>query len=1521
MALSNEDDTTQLASPRKKKVPVVTNVRDLIDIDPQSELVFETPPPDVVNSINECFEQFTSTLGNKSDASVHQPSSDSDSGGSLFITQSVTRAIQSERRHASKSISDDSCDERVNGDTDNENKRGRQHAEHPDRRKYPSHIPPRKPIFPFLLKSGQHLPSGKRRILENSEMGGFLKCLKKIEEGNVNKERAISPSMLESELSDNSEDEGHNSDHEVTKVDRAIFVPGYFKGNKHKWLPQSFLEMRIQDSLSNSNEQQLSNTNKKHKKSKTKSVTKKKDKAPKSKALVRTSSESSIESLFKEQGKQRETQEVLAVCSDAENSDSAHCRQQLTKQIVQSAENLHRDHLVVIEETQRNSIELITEAAVHIEHEDNVRSPSQADDIIELENAVSDLQPTHKQKMKKKHKLREQEEAEPGADTCSPDNVDWFSDSQTTETHKPPKRTKKRETKKDKKRTKMPNVEDDSGTDFLSDETFEAPVTKQTEHIQTSVCLSPNVTRLVSEKKNRREESQYESVDILRDVGSVSQFGNVSDRSTTQETGEERPSDVEHELNDAERPDSVQCAENLDEDHLEVIEEGQRETVEVVTEPAVEHENDGRPDNYLPNESNSMLPPQGGDISIQNDIQQTDSDFGSQDLFRPLNNQKHKTSQIDEAASIRANTEESDQDSDVTQIETEGPFESIFGQGTPRWWDGDTHPHEDNDSDETQIETEGQSVSVFGPGTPNKQFTTQDMNFNKHPEFQKTDQSPVGRNAELLSRRKKNDESNNIKRKSMSSSHKDSEDLGKEETAIVQPPPKHLPQADEPLREVYSSSCVRRILGKRKARAEMEKDLPESPLFRNGGLSFIKRKVKRNNKTGASDLIQCDTNADVSSESPVDDISEDKITPRGNKKSCEVENRVTNEEQMEASVLHLVETELLEDSILSVEADNSVTTKVKRKKKKRYKLNQHEDGVENQLVETVQFSKSQSIELLSKVTKKKKKKDKEKSKMAYVEENSATDIPLNETLDSDRPAELRVNEVNQTSEAPETDLPETSEEITGFPMPNVTTLKSVKKKKKKKKRDEAEETEYESVDLDVSSVSQFDHVAELGVVEQQDDEFLEEWPSNKNTAETLEGNTPRILKVAKRKNKSQNASSPSQSDDIIGLEIQSSGSQSESAEELLGKKKKKKQKLKERKNVELASDIGNNVQLFQQSESQTMDLLSRKTKKTKKRPNKDKERTTVSSSNKLLEHMDDGHSEMRGNVIQSTEATENDQLEHLQTSEEITRCPSPNVTKLSSGKRKKKKRDTSEKHQDECVDVNLDVSYMIERPNAAEHVEDMNSLVLSNNMFISKQKKKKKKKHKLKEQEEADIHSVDNVYLVEMDQFSKSQNTVMTPTRTKKKRKDKERTKTHVEDNSGTDILSNEIFEAPVTEQPEHIQTSEEIPRCSSPNITILKSGKKKKKKNGSKEFQYESGDFPLDVSSVSQQALEERPSDFIEHAEAELNDTKQKKKRKQLSLSIKSSSEFSSSDAQMQETVSPERKRKKKEIPITSQM
>ncbi|KAG1941674.1 phoenix [Pimephales promelas] len=215
MALRSEDVRTQIESANtQQSVPVVAPVSDLIDLDPHSELFLETPPPDVVSSINACFEQFTSTFERRRDASVPRSSSDSDSGESLFVTQSMTKPVRTERQQHSRStkrtesISDDTGDDGEgatsslpeNEDTEYQEGSEGLHALCPKRGKRIDYVPPQKATFPFLLKSHRqrHLPMKKHQILENSEIGGFLKCIKKIKEGYVKTGRAISSYMLES---------------------------------------------------------------------------------------------------------------------------------------------------------------------------------------------------------------------------------------------------------------------------------------------------------------------------------------------------------------------------------------------------------------------------------------------------------------------------------------------------------------------------------------------------------------------------------------------------------------------------------------------------------------------------------------------------------------------------------------------------------------------------------------------------------------------------------------------------------------------------------------------------------------------------------------------------------------------------------------------------------------------------------------------------------------------------------------------------------------------------------------------------------------------------------------------------------------------------------------------------------------------------------------------------------------------------------------------------------------------------
>lgn len=111
----------------------------------------------------------------------------SDSGESLFITQSVTKAVRTERRDGStkrpESISDDS-EGVANSRSKNEGNRYEegsegQHVVCPKGQKRIHYFPPQKATFPFLLKlhRRQHLPRKKHQILEVAFIHVIYLCI------------------------------------------------------------------------------------------------------------------------------------------------------------------------------------------------------------------------------------------------------------------------------------------------------------------------------------------------------------------------------------------------------------------------------------------------------------------------------------------------------------------------------------------------------------------------------------------------------------------------------------------------------------------------------------------------------------------------------------------------------------------------------------------------------------------------------------------------------------------------------------------------------------------------------------------------------------------------------------------------------------------------------------------------------------------------------------------------------------------------------------------------------------------------------------------------------------------------------------------------------------------------------------------------------------------------------------------------------------------------------------------------
>ncbi|XP_056603189.1 phoenix [Triplophysa dalaica] len=186
-------------------------------------------------------------------ASGDELSSDRDSGESLFITQcsatETKKVIRQKPAARSRSVSGKkSKNEKEECTSEDFLKRWqclggfmitpKKRYTKPKRNGPRKRFRPIKASFPFLLKSQkqQHLSLQKHQVLENSEIGGFFKCIKKMHKSKG------SPNMLEFVPSDDFDEE--TSDHEVTVVNKACFVLNKIK---QKWLTQSILERRVQD--------------------------------------------------------------------------------------------------------------------------------------------------------------------------------------------------------------------------------------------------------------------------------------------------------------------------------------------------------------------------------------------------------------------------------------------------------------------------------------------------------------------------------------------------------------------------------------------------------------------------------------------------------------------------------------------------------------------------------------------------------------------------------------------------------------------------------------------------------------------------------------------------------------------------------------------------------------------------------------------------------------------------------------------------------------------------------------------------------------------------------------------------------------------------------------------------------------------------------------------------------------------------------------------------------------------------
>ncbi|XP_051954978.1 uncharacterized protein LOC127624271 [Xyrauchen texanus] len=1522
MDFTSDDDTrdlheSQIQSPNTQRfVPL----EKFVDVELSAELPFETPPPDVVGSINSTFEN--------RDALSHNSPSDSDSGESLFLTQSVTSAVRTVRRckstDRSGSIANDDPDEesernsrRGPGNQAIESEEGcgghRQHTELPKKGKGSGlsgskHIQhPKRAPFPFLLKQKRRrrLSLKKNQILENSEIGGFFKCIKKFEKGYMNTGITLSSWMLEPELNGDSEVDERNSDHEVTVVDKAVFVPKFNIRPTQTWRPQSILKRRKAVMPSSQDPDLLQhiehvddvkNTSIKNVKRKTNASSKLKNishlpqtqknamnefsqSKKRCKTAAKKRSVCSAKSLSVPLLKEHEAQQILS-----ELSDSAHLRQPLIPQIISSVENSgvkasDGGNLRVIEEIQRlNSEEAFTEAATDMTQEVEVRSIAQSNSCSPPHSIHNDTQYS-----------------------------DGNSEIGSLDLYMPLDNVIK--VKRTNRLDRCVNAE----------VAVRASSTKHSESQETSHNSVESYTELLSDinyQSKRRKKWSLSPKDIKV--------------SHVEETTDMQPA-TDHLLlaNEPIRDVSSNSC-----DH--VLVSRKRATVEIPMEtedsPLFKHVGPS----FLKKKKKKVI---GATVKCL-DFMQCDTNIDvSQNVSSPSQGDdvtKLKMSYRRESCEVEdLGTSKKQMAASVSQSSKTADFEisnlSVVTDSTVL----------------TKVKMKKQKLDKqedkeLDTGT----CTVENVQSSQYTELNHSESQTI----ELPSKRRKK-------------KNKDKERNG---TTYV----KLSSAGNNPSNKTLDCIAYRpadlrvNYLNYFTETSELEQNSEE-----NTGLPtvamFKSVKKKRKKTAGSEQYISVDLDLDASSVSLFDEVNTLRVLAQQKSSTEEIieerphDDRAVEHLESNTAGINVAKhkrksqnascsfqgvdiglgntvsdsqlgntAELLQKtSNLSMVSDSTVLTQVKQKKKKKHKLKEQENEEPDSDTCTVEHFNSFESEtsILPSRRRKKKKKD-------------ATISPSTKSLVhvDHRPPEMRANDLIQSCEATEIhQLIDTSEEITGSP--SVTTLKSAKRRKKK---DWSEKHQDESVhlDLDVSSVSLFDDVTGLRAVEQEEDrptmdEIIEERPHDDRAIEHLESNTAGRLSSAKRKKKIQNVSRSFQGVDV-GLQKTVSDSQSGNTAELLQKtshlsmvsdstvltqvkqKKKKKHKLKEQENEEPDSDTCT-VEHFNSFESETSILPSRRRKKKKKD-------ATISPSIKNLVHVDHRPPEMRANdLIQPCEATEIHQL--IDTSEEIT--GSPSVTTLKSAKKRKKK-DWSEKHQGESVNLDLDVSSVSlfddvtglravqqeedrptmdeiieEKPHddrAIEHLESntaginvakhkrksqnascsfqgvdiglgntvsdsqlgntaellektSNLSMVSDSTVLTQVKQKKKKKHKLKEQENEEPDS--DTCTVEHFNSFESETSILPSRRRKKKKKDatispSTKSLVHV-DHRPPEMRANDLVQScEATEIHQLIDTSEEI--TGSPSVTTLKSAKKRKKKDWSEKHQGESVNLDLDVSSVS---------------------------------------------------------------------
>ncbi|XP_027034386.2 phoenix [Tachysurus fulvidraco] len=205
------------------------------------------------------------------DALLETPASDSDSGDSLFVTQSVTSALRNVKRHRPSNTQacpfrqesedkQETVQHEKNGtrsDSDSEASYADLHQGKPamikstrrHRRPRSRRVAPKRMALPFLKSDSGKLCVRGNQTIVNSELGGFFKCILKLNNGCKENRRELSPSILPSEVEQNHEDnddDDDDDDEDIRKVNPDFFIYGGHKRIRQTWQP--FLKWKtIQD--------------------------------------------------------------------------------------------------------------------------------------------------------------------------------------------------------------------------------------------------------------------------------------------------------------------------------------------------------------------------------------------------------------------------------------------------------------------------------------------------------------------------------------------------------------------------------------------------------------------------------------------------------------------------------------------------------------------------------------------------------------------------------------------------------------------------------------------------------------------------------------------------------------------------------------------------------------------------------------------------------------------------------------------------------------------------------------------------------------------------------------------------------------------------------------------------------------------------------------------------------------------------------------------------------------------------